>query len=101
MEGTIKTFATLPPEVWSHILTFVDELEGVLGLTRVNKIFNCELKKKTPVATLQDVTFDKGNKNSISNNFWIVNCSMALQLLQKLDITSTINYYGINEILNK
>jgi small GTP-binding protein len=47
----------IPPEVWCHILHYVDEFDDIFILRRVNRLFNDELKKKKghPLAFLKDV----------------------------------------------
>lgn len=47
----------VPPEVWCHILHYVDEFDDIFILRRVNRLFNDELKKKKvhPLAFLKEV----------------------------------------------
>jgi hypothetical protein len=39
-----NTFGELPPEVWSHILTFIAGLDDLINLKSVNSLFSKELK---------------------------------------------------------
>lgn len=51
---------TLPPELWSHILTYID-LDDIIKLRPVCKIFNHELKNRNPLDGIKDVEWNKGN----------------------------------------
>jgi pyruvate-formate lyase-activating enzyme len=51
----------LPPEVWSHILTFVDDFRDIIDLKFVNQIFYQELGSKDPFKAFdRSINISKG-----------------------------------------
>lgn len=50
----------LPPEIWSCILSIVDDLGVLFRSRRVSKLFNDELKKRDPLEIVKDVWWDAG-----------------------------------------
>lgn len=57
MDGSKNSSPLLevPPEVWYHVLQYINGTYDVLNMRRVNRIFNNELKKKNPLAALKDI----------------------------------------------
>jgi small GTP-binding protein len=52
MEVNKRTRTVLPNEVWSHILSYVNDLDDLIDLKLVNRIFYQELKPRDPFAII-------------------------------------------------
>jgi hypothetical protein len=79
MEVNKRTRTVLPNEVWSHILSYVNDLDDLIDLKLVNRIFYQELKPRDPFAIIDSrIKISKGKINKYQCLFLVNTHRIAL-----------------------